>query len=70
MMIFMESTGVDMAFQILMLIIDQRGVSIMSGVLLIHRVAHLRVYDNRFGVTRNMENSTKKVPGEIGIVPK
>jgi hypothetical protein len=70
MMIFVESTGVNMAFQILLLIIDRRGVSIMSGLLLIRRVAHLRVYDDRFGVTKNMENSSRKVPSEIGVVPK
>jgi hypothetical protein len=28
-----------------MLIIDRRGVSIMSGYSLTHRVSHLRVYD-------------------------
>jgi hypothetical protein len=44
-MIFVECTGVNMAFQIPVLIIDWRGVLIMSGVLPTHRVAHLRVYD-------------------------
>jgi hypothetical protein len=44
-MILMECTGVNMAFQIPLLIIDQRGVSIMYGVLPTRRVTHLRVYD-------------------------
>ena len=44
-MIFVECTGVNMAFQIPLLIIDRREVSIMSGVLPTRRVAHVRVYD-------------------------
>ena len=43
--LFVECTGVIMAFQIPLLIIDRRGVSIMSGVLPTRSVAHLRVYD-------------------------
>jgi hypothetical protein len=44
-MIFVECIGINMAFQIPLLTIDWRGVSIMSGVLPIHRVAHLSIYD-------------------------
>ena len=42
---FMERTGAIMGVQIPLLVIDQRGVSIMSGVIRNHRVAHLRVDD-------------------------
>jgi hypothetical protein len=45
MMIFVECIGINVAFQIPLLTIDWGGVSIMSGVLPIHRVAHLSVYD-------------------------
>ena len=40
---FAEHTGAIMGFQILLLVIDRRGVSIMSGVIPNRRVAHLRV---------------------------
>ena len=42
---FVERTGAIMGFQIPLLVIDQRGVSIMSGVTPNRRVARLRVYD-------------------------
>ena len=40
---FVERTGAIMGVQIPLLVIDRRGVSIMSGVILNRRVAHLRV---------------------------
>ena len=43
--IIVECTGAIMGFQIPMLVIDRRGVSIMIGVFPIRRVAHLRVDD-------------------------
>ena len=42
---FVEQTEAIMGFQIPMFVIDQRGVSIMSGVIPNHRVARLRVDD-------------------------
>ena len=42
---FTEHTGAIMGFQIPLLVIDRRGVSIMYGVIPNHRVAHLRVDD-------------------------
>jgi hypothetical protein len=41
-MIIVECTWVSTAFQSPLLIIDRRGVSIMSGVFPTRRVAHLR----------------------------
>ena len=41
--LFVECTGVIMGIQVSLMIIDQRGVSIMSGVFPNHRVTHLRV---------------------------
>ena len=43
--IIVECTGAIMGFQILQLVIDRRGVSVMCGVFLKRRVAHLRVED-------------------------
>ena len=43
--IFREHTGAIMGFQIPLLVIDRRGVSIMSGVFPNRRLARLRVYD-------------------------
>ena len=42
---FAEHIGSIMGFQIPILVIDQRGVSIMSGVIPNRRVARLRVDD-------------------------
>ena len=42
---FVERTWAIMGFQIPLLVIDQRGVSIMSGVIPNRGVAHLRVDD-------------------------
>ena len=42
---FVERIGAIMGFQIPLLVIDRRGVSIMSGVIPNRRVARLRVYD-------------------------
>ena len=42
---FTEHTGANMSFQIPALVIDWRGVSIMSGVIPNSRVACLRVDD-------------------------
>ena len=42
---FVERTGAIMGFQIPLLVIDQRGVSIMSGVILNRGVGQLRVDD-------------------------
>ena len=43
--IFVEHTGAIMGLHIPMLVIDRRGVSIMSGVFPYRRLARLRVYD-------------------------
>ena len=43
--IYSEHTGAIMGFQIPLLVIDQRQVSIMSEVILNRRVAYLRVGD-------------------------
>ena len=43
--LFVECTGVIMGIQALLLIIDRRGVSIMSGVFPNRGVTHLRVDD-------------------------
>ena len=42
---FAEHIGAIMGFQIPLLVIDRRGVSIMSGVIPNRRVEHLRVDD-------------------------
>ena len=42
---FVECTEAMMGVQIPLLVIDRRGVSIMSGVIPNRRVAHLRVDD-------------------------
>ena len=42
---FDGSTGAIMGFQIPLLVIDRRVVSVMSGVFPNRRVTHLRVYD-------------------------
>ena len=42
---FVERTGAIMGFQIPLLVIDRRGVSIMSGEIPNRRVARLRVDD-------------------------
>jgi hypothetical protein len=71
-MLFMECTWVNMAFSIPLLIIDWRGVSIMSGVLMTvgwHTLRNTMLRD-RFRVTRNMEWKIGTVPGEIGNVPE
>ena len=39
-----ESTGAIMGFQIPLLVIDRRSVSVMSGAFPNRRVSHLRVY--------------------------
>ena len=43
--IIVERTWAIMGFQIPLLVIDRRGVSVMSGVFPNGRVAHLRVDD-------------------------
>jgi hypothetical protein len=45
--IFVECVGVIMEIQVLLLIIDQRGVSIMSTYSLTRRVTHLTLDDAR-----------------------
>ena len=40
--LFSERTGVIMDIQVPLMIIDQRGVSVMSGVFMNRRVTHLR----------------------------
>src|SRR5215216_2281043 len=69
--VIVECAGVSMDLQVPLLIIDLRGVSIMSALFTNHRVTHLRVAEHHLGAhmfqTKGLQ-SARIVSIETGIV--
>jgi hypothetical protein len=71
MILIVECTGVNIAFQSPLLIIDRRSVLVMYEYYPTHRVSRLRVYTlrDRFVIIRNRKELFRNAPNDIGRVP-